>query len=92
MRELESFGVKVQVHDPLALAEEALREYRIALIEAARLKPADAVIFAVAHEDFVRRGWPLMTALLKNETGVVLDVRGRLDRAARPAGIELWRL
>jgi UDP-N-acetyl-D-glucosamine/UDP-N-acetyl-D-galactosamine dehydrogenase len=92
VRELESFGVKVQVHDPLALAEEALRECRIALIEAARLKPADAVIFAVAHEDFVRRGWPLMTALLKNETGVVLDVRGCLDRAARPAGIELWRL
>ena len=28
------------------------------------LRPADAVIFAVAHEAFVRGGWPLVTKLL----------------------------
>jgi hypothetical protein len=33
-----------------------------------------------------------MTGLLKGRTGVVLDVKGRLDRAAQPAGIALWRL
>jgi UDP-N-acetyl-D-galactosamine dehydrogenase len=56
------------------------------------LHPADAVIFAVAHDSFVRGGWPLLTGLLKDGGGVVLDVKGRLDRAQRPDRIELWRL
>ena len=90
--ELKSFGLKVQVHDPMALPEEAAREYGIDLVAADALRPADAVILAVAHEAFVRSGWPLVTRLLKKRAGVVLDVKGRLDRAERPAGIELWRL
>jgi UDP-N-acetyl-D-glucosamine/UDP-N-acetyl-D-galactosamine dehydrogenase len=90
--ELKSFGLKVQVHDPMALPEEAAREYGIDLVAADALRPADAVILAVAHEAFVRSGWPLVTGLLKKGAGVVLDVKGRLDRAEQPAGIELWRL
>jgi len=90
--ELKSFGIDVQVHDPLALPGDAEREYQINLLSKDALRPADAVIFAVAHEAFVRDGWPLVTGLLKQGMGVVLDVRGRLDRAARPPGVELWRL
>jgi len=56
------------------------------------LQPADAVIFAVAHEPFVRGGWPLVTKLLKNGSGIVLDVKLQLDRAQCPGSIELWRL
>jgi hypothetical protein len=29
---------------------------------------------------------------LKPNAGVVLDVKGLLDRAQKPQGIELWRL
>ena len=54
VRELESLGAKVQVHDPLAFAQEAMHEYAIGLIDEAALPKADAVILAVAHE-FVRR-------------------------------------
>jgi len=89
---LKSFGINVQVHDPLALSEDAEREYQINLLSKDALQPADAVIFAVAHEGFVRDGWPLVTGLLKQGRGVVLDVKGQLDRAARPFEIELWRL
>jgi UDP-N-acetyl-D-glucosamine/UDP-N-acetyl-D-galactosamine dehydrogenase len=90
--ELLSFGLKVQVHDPVALPEEAAVEYRIGLVGRESLRPADAVIFAVAHDAFVREGWPLVTGLLKAGAGVVLDVKGRLDRGQQPPGIELWRL
>ena len=92
VRELISFGIKAQVHDPIALPEEARREYGIDLVTATALRPADAVILAVPHRDFIRRGWPLVTGLLKKESGIVLDIKGRLDRAERPAGVELWRL
>jgi UDP-N-acetyl-D-galactosamine dehydrogenase len=92
VRELEGFGIAVQVHDPMALPEEAEREYGLRLLPREALAPAAAVVFAVAHDCFVAEGWRLIAGLLRNGTGIVLDVKARLSRAERPAGIELWRL
>lgn len=92
VRELEAFGVAVQVHDPMAAPEEALQQYGIRLLPRDALEPADAVVLAVAHTDFVEQGWPLMSSLLRNGVGAVLDVKSRLSRAEQPDGIELWRL
>jgi UDP-N-acetyl-D-galactosamine dehydrogenase len=90
--ELQSFGLTVQVHDPLADPREVKREYGIELVKLEALRPADAVIFAVAHDTFVRGGWLLLTKLLGENGGIVLDVKSQLDRATRPEKIELWRL
>ena len=90
--ELRSFGLPVQVHDPLADPEEVKRDYGIDLMTIDALEPADAVIFAVAHEPFVRGGWGLLTRLLKGGAGIVFDVKSQLDRAKRPSCVELWRL
>jgi UDP-N-acetyl-D-galactosamine dehydrogenase len=92
VRELENAGVEVQVHDPLALPEEARHEYGITLIDRAKLKPADAVILAVAHDDYVKGGWPFVSSLLRSDDGAVFDVRSVLDRAGKPEATELWRL
>jgi len=92
VRELQSFNVDVQVHDPLASPDEAKHEYGLALMELDSLRPADAVILAVSHQDYVRGGWPLVTRLLKGGEGVVLDIKSLLDRATKPAGVDLWRL
>jgi UDP-N-acetyl-D-galactosamine dehydrogenase len=92
VRELSSFGIAAQVHDPLASAPEAERQYGITLATMAALRPADAVVLAVGHEDYVRGGWPLMRKLLKAGGGIVLDVKSLLDRDAKPEGVELWRL
>jgi UDP-N-acetyl-D-glucosamine/UDP-N-acetyl-D-galactosamine dehydrogenase len=90
--ELRSFDLAVQVHDPLADPREVKREYGIELMELEALRPADAVILAVAHEVYVRGGWPLLTRLLNEGSGVVLDVKSQLDRRQQPNRIELWRL
>jgi UDP-N-acetyl-D-galactosamine dehydrogenase len=92
VRELGAGGVAVQVHDPLALPEEVQHEYGIILGKLEELAPADAVVLAVAHDDYVMQGWPLVQRLLKSGQGVVLDVKSKLDRACAPDGIELWRL
>jgi UDP-N-acetyl-D-glucosamine/UDP-N-acetyl-D-galactosamine dehydrogenase len=92
VRGLERFGIRVQVHDPLALADETKDEYGVTLEALDALKPADAVILAVAHTDYVSQGWPLMTRLLKGGQGTVVDVKSRLDRARKPEGVDLWRL
>ena len=62
------------------------------LMELDALQPADAVILAVAHDRYVEGSWPLIQRLLGEGTGLVLDVKTKLDRASCPGGIELWRL
>jgi UDP-N-acetyl-D-galactosamine dehydrogenase len=92
VRELESFGVAVQLHDPIASAEQAAREYGIKLIPYDQLQPAEIVILAVPHESYVKGGWPLISSLLKNGRGSVVDIRSSLDRGGSPETVELWRL
>lgn len=89
--ELQRVGVTVQVTDPLASSGEATHEYGISMTPIESLRPADAVVFAVAHRDYVAGGWPLIAKLLKDGEGIVLDIKARLDRKKKPKGIDLWR-
>jgi UDP-N-acetyl-D-galactosamine dehydrogenase len=91
IRELMAAGVTVQVHDPIASAAHARKEYGIELLPIEALQPADAVVLAVAHEAY-KAGWPTILPLLRDGKGVVIDVKAQLDRSAAPAGIALWRL
>jgi UDP-N-acetyl-D-galactosamine dehydrogenase len=92
IRELESFGLSVQVHDPIANAADAKHAYGVTLTDLDALAPADAVILAVAHNRYVDGGWPFIQRLLIDGAGLVLDIKLKLDRNALPAGIDLWRL
>jgi UDP-N-acetyl-D-galactosamine dehydrogenase len=56
------------------------------------LLPTDAVIFAVAHDSFIRGGWSFVTRLPQNRRSIVLDVKSVLDRRQRPDDVELWRM
>jgi UDP-N-acetyl-D-galactosamine dehydrogenase len=92
VRELGRAGIAVQVHDPLASPEEIEHEYGVTLTPFEALQPADAVILAVTHRDYLDGGWPAIAKLLKGGQGIVLDVKSKLDRARKPEGIALWRL
>ena len=92
VHELHSFGASVQVHDPLASPADVDHEYGIKLVEIGRMEPAEAVIVAVAHEMYIKSGWPFIVSLLNNARGIVMDVKSRLDRANVPTGVEFWRL
>ncbi len=90
IREFQSFGITVQVHDPLADPLAALKEYGMTLKD--DLEVADAVVLAVAHDVYRTAGWPLITKLLKHGSGLVMDLKGTLNPRERPPGIEVWRL
>jgi UDP-N-acetyl-D-galactosamine dehydrogenase len=92
IRELQSFGLTVQLHDPWADVAGADHEYGVTLMELGALQPADAIVLAVAHDLYVEGGWPLIRRLLGKDGGLVLDVKTKLDRASKPADVELWRL
>ncbi|MEX2516352.1 MAG: nucleotide sugar dehydrogenase [Gammaproteobacteria bacterium] len=90
--ELQSYGVQVQVHDPLSDADAAKAEYGISLCKTDELKPAAAVILAVPHKDYLDAGWPMITGLLENGRGVVYDIKAKLPRDSKPDNILLCRL
>ena len=92
VHELADFGIAVQLHDPMADGDLLREEYGLSLTPLAELKPADAIVLAVAHRPYREGGWGLVRPLLKPEGGFVADVPALLDRAGTPAGVTLWRL
>ena len=92
VHELEEYGITVQIHDPCADSQVAYRTYGIETSARGALRPADAVILAVAHERFVLDGWTGITGLLRDSRGIVIDVKGVLDRSSCPRDVDLRRL
>jgi UDP-N-acetyl-D-galactosamine dehydrogenase len=92
VRELDDFGITVQLHDPMADHHLLAEEYGLSLTALDKLKPADAVVLAVAHRSYRESGWALVSKLLKPGGGFVADVPALLDRAATPPAVTLWRL
>jgi UDP-N-acetyl-D-galactosamine dehydrogenase len=92
IRELESYGVKVHAHDPVADADEAFEEYGVNLHAWEQLPRADAVIVAVGHRLMMNR--PLSDYRAKVvEQGCFIDVKAQFDeRSLRAAGLHVWRL
>ena len=91
VHELESFGVRVQVSDPVADPGHTRHEHGLDLVPFDALEPADGVILAVPHHDYRRLSWEELGALLSGGAGLVVDVRSCLNRQGRPDGIALWR-
>ena len=92
IRELEEFDVQVQVFDPVAISAEALHEYGVTLLSLNELKPAAAIVIAVAHDAYAR--WtPSDYLKLMHNAPVVIDVKGVCDGPAlERAGARFWRL
>jgi UDP-N-acetyl-D-galactosamine dehydrogenase len=90
--ELQSYGVDVHVHDPLADPDEAHHEYGIKLETWENLPRAHAMIAAVSHRDFFSR--PLTDFQSKVvENGCFIDIKSKFDQTAlREAGLNVWRL
>lgn len=92
IRELESFGVEVFVHDPYADPEEAMHEYGVRLLGWEDLPRADAIVAAVSHRHFLELdAEEFGRKLIKG--GCFVDVKATFDRMAlESAGIRVWRL
>jgi len=77
---LEQYNVDVHIHDPWADADEAMDEYGITLDPAPETSGFDAVIVAVAHDDFRQMGASGIRALAR-DGGIVYDIKHLLPRA-----------
>jgi UDP-N-acetyl-D-galactosamine dehydrogenase len=74
VRELDTYGAQVDVYDPWVVAEEATHEYGITPVPDLQNGAYDAIVLAVAHEEFRRMGARKIHALGK-PSHVLYDVK-----------------
>ena len=103
IRELQEYDIHVQVIDPVADAQEVKKEYGISLYPLEGIQRVDAVICAVAHNEFrklslqeIKRWYCKNVAANSDDCEdrpVLIDVKGIFDRKeADELGYLYWRL
>jgi len=94
IKELEDYGAKVLVHDPLADRDEAKAYHNIDLLQNLKaLQDVDAVVIAVAHSQYKQMGLSTIVSMCGKNNPIIVDVKGLF----KPAGEEFrnvtyWRL
>ena len=92
IRELQTYGVRVHVHDPVAAKVDAEHEYRVTLQDWTQLPQAHAVVVAVSHQSY-KALTPAEIAAMTVPGGVFVDVKSIFDaKALTAAGLRVWRL
>jgi UDP-N-acetyl-D-glucosamine/UDP-N-acetyl-D-galactosamine dehydrogenase len=93
VRELQSFGCDVYVHDPIAEPAEAVHEYGIELTPWHQLPgEVDAMVASVSHREYLAMPFADLVSRLK-PGGIFADVKSAYDpEAIRSAGKAVWRL
>jgi UDP-N-acetyl-D-galactosamine dehydrogenase len=90
--ELESFGVEVLVHDPIADPAEAREHYGVELVGFEKMRCMGAVVIAVAHTSYRDMGAERFHSMVCDD-GHIVDVKGLLNGTdAGVDGRRIWRL
>ncbi len=90
--ELREYGIEPLVHDPIADPREAEQVYGLKLVKDLPMN-SDAIILAVAHDDYIKKGPQMVTDMLTPNKGVVVDVKSIFDsNDFDNKNIRYWRL
>ena len=94
VRELAEYGITPVICDPQADAAGAKREYGVELVPMSAIRKMDAVVLAVAHEEFRYFTVQVLDELYKSgQPNVLVDIKVILDRSTyESAGYSYWRL
>ena len=93
VNELREYGIEPIIADPQADTDEAKRLYGVELVDMATIENMDAVVLAVAHEEFKALTKVDMDKLYGTGKKVLLDIKGILNRKEYEAeSYCYWRL
>lgn len=93
VKELREYGIEPLIADPEADAAEAKALYGVEFVTMDSIKGMDAVILAVAHNEFRCFTVERMDEFFGEGKKVLLDIKGLLDRKTyEVAEYEYWRL
>ena len=73
--ELKEFGIQVDIHDPWADPEEAKQEYQLDLVSELKPDQYDAIIMAVAHDQYREMGVTAVHELGRSDH-LIYDLKG----------------
>lgn len=91
--ELKDFGITPVVYDPLPRPEDVMHEYGIQLCRREDLPKADALIVAVAHDEFRALSPADLRTLMNGEKLLLADVKHVYKKAdIQAAGMRYWSL
>lgn len=94
--ELKEYGITATVADPTADKDEAKYLYGTEFVDISTVKDCDAVILAVAHDEFKNLTQSDFEKMFKsgdNSAKVLIDIKGILDRKEyENLGYNYWRL
>jgi UDP-N-acetyl-D-galactosamine dehydrogenase len=76
-QELKDFGLQVDIYDPWASASDVLHEHGIPLLTTLSSQTYDAIIIAVAHQQFFALD---INTLKKDKTSIVFDIKSIFDK------------
>lgn len=85
IRELEDYGIDVDVHDPWADPAEAQSEYGVHLLAAPRSLAYDAVVVAVSHRQYREMGEERIRAFGRPAAHVLYDLKCVLEKTSSDA-------
>lgn len=93
VKELREYGIEPTIADPTADAAEAKRLYGVEFVNITSIKDMDAVVLAVAHNEFAHFSMADMDKFFGKGQKVLLDLKGLLNRTEyEKAGYSYWRL
>lgn len=96
IKRLNEYCIEPEVVDPWASERDAMREYGVKLTALDKVKDADCVIVAVAHNEFKALGLDEIKKLYKksaDDEKVLIDVKGIYKVSELNAsGMTYWRL
>ena len=90
INELREYGIDPIIHDPMASAEEALREYGLELRPFDALTDLDGVIFAVPHQQSLDQLDRIVAGVRKG--GLFIDVKSLINPADLRSDLRYWSL
>ena len=93
VNELKEYGITPFIADPVADKAEAKHLYGVDFTDVKDIKNMDAVILAVAHDEFSKLTRRDIDAFFSEGKKVLIDVKGILNRLEyEKAGYDYWRL
>ncbi|MCO4323963.1 nucleotide sugar dehydrogenase [Mammaliicoccus sciuri] len=90
IRELEEYGMNVNVNDVEADKDTAKSLYNIDLKERDELQMTDALVFAVPHDEYINKKNEYLNKL--NDNGVLIDIKGLINTSDLKETQSIWRL
>lgn len=93
VKELNEYGIEPLVADPTADRDEAKHLYGIEFVDVSAVKDMDAVILAVAHDEFKSYTETDVNNFFGEGQKILLDIKGLYNREAyEKLGYLYWRL